>query len=207
MQTAFYAAGIRLAVVFIMAAHVIASVTREFDDKGLDMLLALDLPRAHYILGKLCGFLAAGAVVGLIACVPLLLTAPASAALQWGIALSLELAVVIAFALFCVVAFGQFMPSAAMVLAFYMLARSITTIRLMSAHPVSGGDTLSHAVSRWLIEGLALLLPALDRWTQTVWLTDAPEAWRGIFAMLLETVLYVTLLAGAAMVDFHRRNF
>ncbi len=207
VQATFYAAGIRLAAVFIVAVHVIASVTREFDDKGLDTLLALDLPRSHYILGKLGGFLAVGALVGAMACLPLLMMAPAMAALQWGVALGLELAVVIAFTLFCVVAFGQFMPSAAVVLAFYVLARSITAIRLMSAHPLSGADTFSHEVSRWLIEGLALLLPALDHWPQTTWLIDAAGSWHGVFGLLLETVLYVALLAGAAMVDFHRRNF
>lgn len=207
IQTTIFGAGIRLTAVFIIAVHVIASVAREFDDKGLDMLLALDLPRAHYILGKLGGFLAAGAVMSLAACMPLLLMGPAMAALQWGLVLGLELAVVIAFALFCVVAFGQFMPSAAVVLAFYLLARSITAMRLMSANPLTGADTLSHEVSRWLIEGLALLLPALDRWPQTAWLTDEPAAWHGVFALLLEALLYVTLLAGAAMVDFHRRNF
>ena len=207
VQTAFYAAGIRLAAVFIVAVHVIASVTREFDDQGLDTLLALDLPRSHYILGKLGGFLALGGIIGAMACLPLLIMAPAIAAVQWGVALGLELAVVIAFALFCVVAFGQFMPSAAVVLAFYVLARGITAIRLMSAHPLAGADTLSHDVSRWLIEGLALLLPALDRWPQTTWLIDAPGSWHGVLRLLLEAALYIALLAGAAMVDFHRRNF
>ena len=55
-QTGFYAAAARFAAVFIVALHVLASVAREFDDKGLDMLLALDLPRSHYVLGKLAGF-------------------------------------------------------------------------------------------------------------------------------------------------------
>lgn len=207
MQTTFYAAGIRLAAVFVVASHVIGSVTREFNDKGLDTLLALDLSRSHYILGKLAGFLAVGAVIGVIACLPLIWMAPAMAALQWGVALVLELAVVIVFSLFCVAAFGQFMPSAVVVLAFYILARSLTAIRLMSAHPISGADTLSHDVARWMIEALALITPALDRWPQTTWLVDAPAAWSTIAMLLLEAVLYVTLLAGAAMVDFNRRNF
>ncbi len=207
MQTTFYAAGARLAAVFIVVVHVLGSVTREFDDKGLDVLLALDLPRSHYILGKLGGFLAMGAVVGVITCLPLLWMAPPAAALQWGAALVLELAVVTAFSLFCVVAFGQFVPAAAVVLAFYVLARSLTAMRLMSANPLSGADTLSHEIGRWMIEGLALITPALDRWPQTTWLIDAPVSWSVVFMLLLEAALYVVLLAGAAMVDFHRRNF
>jgi hypothetical protein len=207
MQTAFYAAGARLAAVFIVALHVIGSITREFDDKGLDVLLALDLPRAHYILGKLGGFLAIGAVAGALACLPLLWMAPLAAALQWGFALALEISVVAAFALFCAAAFGQFMPSAAAVLAFYLLARSLSAIRLMSANPVSGADSLSHEAGRWVIEALALVTPAFDRWPQTAWLIDAPAAWSALALLPLEAALYVTLLAAATMVDFHRRNF
>jgi hypothetical protein len=207
MQTTFYAAGARLAAVFIVAAHVIGSVSREFDDKGLDTLLALDLPRSHYILGKLGGFLAMGVVTSAIACLPLWWMAPAAAVLQWGAALAMELAVVIAFSLFCVIACGRFVPAASVVLAFYVLARSLGAIRLMSAHPLSGADTLSHEIGGWMIEVLALVTPALDQWPRTAWLIDAPASWGVVFMLLAEAALYVVLLAGAAMVDFHRRNF
>ncbi len=207
MRVSLYAAGARLAAVFIVSAHVLGSITREFNDKGIDALLALDVPRSHYILGKLGGFLAMAVAVAVIACLPLALQAPLPAVLQWGVALGLELAVVAAFSLFCVIAFGQFIPAAALVLAFYLLARSLTAIQLISAHPISGGVTLSHTVGRWMVDGLALVMPALDRWPQTTWLIDAPAPWQAFAVLLTQAVLYVALLAGAAMVDFQRRNF
>jgi ABC-type transport system involved in multi-copper enzyme maturation permease subunit len=207
LQTSFYAAGARFAAVFMVSAHVLGSITREFNDKGIDALLALDLPRSHYILGKLGGFLAIAALVALITCAPLLMQAPATAVLQWGVALVLELSVVAAFSLFCVLAFGQFIPAAALVLAFYLLARSLTAIQLISAHPLSGAGTLSHEVGRWLVDALALVMPALDRWPQTAWLVDAAAPWPLFGGLLAQAALYVTLLAGAAMVDFQRRNF
>jgi Cu-processing system permease protein len=117
------------------------------------------------------------------------------------------LSVVAAFSLFCVIAFGQFMPAAALVLAFYLLARSLTAIQLISAHPLSGADTLSHTVGRWLVDALALVMPALDRWPQTGWLIDAPATWPMFVVLLAQALLYVVLLAGATMVDFQRRNF
>ena len=69
-QIAVYAAGMRLAAVFIAGFCVLASVTREFNDKGLDVLLALDVPRSHYILGRLAGFVVIGAVIAAAACLP-----------------------------------------------------------------------------------------------------------------------------------------
>jgi ABC-type transport system involved in multi-copper enzyme maturation permease subunit len=207
LRVSFYAAGARFAAVFIVSAHVLGSITREFNDKGIDALLALDLPRPHYILGKLGGFLAIAAAVAAITGLPLLLQAPLPAVLQWGAALALELAVVAAFSLFCVMAFGQFIPAAALVLAFYLLARSLTAIQLISAHPVSGAGKLSHTVGRWMVDGLALVMPALDRWPQTAWLIDAVSPWPSLATWLVQAVLYVAMLAGAAMVDFQRRNF
>lgn len=206
LRVSFYAAGARLAAVFVMTTHVLGSISREFNDKGIDTLLALDVPRAHYILGKLGGFLALAVLVAAIAAMPLLLQAAPLALLQWCAALALELSVMAAFALFCVTAFAQFMPAAALVLAFYLLARSLTAIQLISAHPV-GGVSWSHEVGRWLVDALALVMPALDRWPQTAWLIDAPAQWAGLALLALQAVLYVVLLAGAAMVDFQRRNF
>jgi hypothetical protein len=106
-----------------------------------------------------------------------------------------------------VIAFGQFIPAAALVLAFYLLARSLAAIQLISAHPVGGSGTLSHEAGRWMVDALVLVMPALERWPQTAWLVDAPAPWPWFATLLLQAALYVAMLAGAAMVDFQRRNF
>jgi ABC-type transport system involved in multi-copper enzyme maturation permease subunit len=206
-QAGFYAASMRLAAVFIAAVAVLVSVTREFNDKGLDVVLALDLPRSHYVLGKLAGYLVIAALIATAAALPLLWLAAPSAALQWAVSLAAELAIVMAFALFCVITFSQITAAASFVLAFYVLARALTAIRLMSAHPLGDAESFSLQVIQLLVDTLALILPALDAWTQTSWLVNQPAPW----AMLLElaglSALYVALLAGATMFDFYRKNF
>jgi ABC-type transport system involved in multi-copper enzyme maturation permease subunit len=207
LQTGFYAAGVRLAVVFITAMVVVVSVTREFNDKGLDVLLALDLPRSHYVLGKLAGFLGIAALIAVAAAVPLAWSAAPQAALQWSLSLAVELGIVAALSLFCVITFSQLTPAASFVLAFYLLARSLTAIRLMGASPLTGGDTLSHQVIQVVVETLALVVPALDAWTQTAWLVDAPAAWSAVLLLAGLSALYVALLAAATMFDLYRKNF
>jgi ABC-type transport system involved in multi-copper enzyme maturation permease subunit len=206
-QTGFYAAGMRLACVFITAIYVPVSVMREFNDKGLEVLLALDLPRSHYVLGKLAGFLAIAATIAIVAALPLAWLAGAPAALSWAASLAFELAIVVALALFCIVTFNQLTPAASFVFAFYLLARSLTAIRLMGAHPLAGADSLSHQVVQFVVEALALVMPALDAWTRTAWLVNEPAAWSAILQLAGLSVLYVTLLATATMFDFYRKNF
>jgi hypothetical protein len=207
VRIAFYAAGVRLAAVFIVTAHVIAGICREFDDKGIDTLLALDLPRSHYILGKLGGFAALAALTALACALPLMLSVALVPWLQWSLALALELVLLAAFALFCVIAFAQFIPAALTALGFYVLARTLSAIQLMSAHPITGAGTPSQSVLRWVVDALALVMPALDRWPQTAWLIDAPATWSAFALILVQAMAYLVLLASAAMVDFQRRNF
>ena len=206
-QASVYAAGMRLAGVFIAALYVLVSIARELNDKGFDILLALDLPRAHYVLGKLAGFLVLAILIAVVASLPLLWLSPFEAVVQWTLSLALELAIVVALALFCMLTFSQLVPAASFIVAFYLFARSITAIRLMGAHPVSGADSLSHQVISGLVETLALVTPAFDQWTQTAWLVNEPAAWTALLTIGWQSVIYVVLLSGAAMFDLYRKNF
>ncbi|HYH42468.1 MAG TPA: ABC transporter permease [Burkholderiales bacterium] len=206
-QTAFYAATARFAMFFLAALHVISSISRDFHEKGLDMALALDLPRSHYVLGKLCGFLAIAVALAIAATLPLFALTGWEATAIWGLSLALELTIVVALSLFCVITFTSIMPAASFVLAFYLLARALTAMRLISAHPVAGSEAPSHKVMSWVIEGLALVVPALDRWTRTEWLVDGTGSWPMLASLAGYTAMFGVVVVAAAIFDMQRRNF
>lgn len=206
-QTAFYSAAARLCAVFLVAVYVLASVAREFNDKGLEAVLALDVRRSHYILGKLAGFLLAALIVALTLSLPAFLFAPLPAAASWAFSLALELALVAALALFCIVTFNMLLPAAAFVAGFYLICRSMEAMRLMSAHPVGSNDGWSQQITQGLVELLAYLLPALDGWTRASWLVDGAPTSGELFAIAVQGVVYLVLLTAAALFDFYRRSF
>jgi ABC-type transport system involved in multi-copper enzyme maturation permease subunit len=206
-QTAFYAATIRCVCVFIAALFAIVSVSREFQDKGLEVVLALDLPRSSYILGKLGGFLAVAALIAIAVSAPLIPLAGWQPVSPWTASLALELAIVAALSLFCVVTFSQLMPAFSFVIAFYLFARALTAIRLISANPIADATSVSHQIMRWTLDALALIVPALDAWTRTGWLVDAPASWSALLPIAAHSALFVVILASAAVFDMHRRNF
>ena len=206
-QTAFYAASVRFGMVFVVALHVITSVSRDFQDKGLDMVLAVDLPRSHYCLGKLAGFLAIAAGAALLAALPLFAFAAPAAVVQWLTSLAFELALVVSLSLFCVMTFTSLMPAASFVVAFYLLARAITAIRLISANPIAGDDTPSHTAMQVLIEGLALVVPPLGSWTRSEWLVNEAARWDALGAIAIQGALFVAIFSAAAVFDMQRRNF
>jgi ABC-type transport system involved in multi-copper enzyme maturation permease subunit len=193
--------------VFVAALYVIASISREFQDKGLELVLALDLARSEYLLGKLLAFLCIALALSIAVGVPLFGMTGAEPAAQWTISLAMELAVVVALSLFCVITFNQIMPAASLVIAFYLLARAITAIRLISAHPVVGTDALSQRFMNGLVEAIALVIPGLELWTRTTWLVDRPADWGAVAAIVGHAALFVVVLAAAAVFDFYRKNF
>lgn len=206
LQIGFAAAAARLAAVFVLSLHILTSMVREFNDKGLELTLSFDLRRSHYILGRLCGYTLIALAFALLATLPQVLLAPPQAALQWGLSLALELALMTALSVFCIVTFTQLMPAASFVCGFYLLGRALTAIRLMSDTPMVGGDTLSHRVISLLVELLAMVLPALDRFAQSAWLVDATATWPALGANAVQASIYIALLGAAAMFDFYRRN-
>lgn len=205
-QLGLYATAARLCAVFMAGLFVLASITREFHDKGLEVVLALDVPRSHYICGKLAGFMLVALLLGGLFALPVWLLAPAVAALAWTASLAVELALVVALSLFCIVTFNHLLPATGFVAAFYLLARSITALRLISANPVTGTDTLSHQVTGTLVEGMAYLMPALDRWTDTAWLVNPVPDFTVLPAIFSQGCIYIALLAAATLFDFHRRS-
>lgn len=205
LLTVFSASATRFAAVFVVCLHVLSSVVREFNDKGLELTLSFDLRRSDYVLGRLLGFSAVALPVAALAMLPQLLLAPA-AALQWGTSLALELSIMAALALFCIITFTQLMPAAAFVCAFYLLARALAALRLMAATPVGGEDALSHQVVTWLIETIARVMPALDGFATAGWLADGAPGWATVGGNAVQAAVYVALLGAAAMFDFHRRN-
>ncbi|HWA14330.1 MAG TPA: ABC transporter permease [Burkholderiales bacterium] len=205
LQTALLAAALRLASVFLVGLYVLNGLTREFNDKVVELVLSLDLPRPAYVLGKFLGYAVVAAVVALIATIPVAFLAPAGAA-AWGFSLALELLLVAAIAVFCVTTFTQLLSAAAFVAAFYLLARSITAIQLMSTAGLVADAGPAQKLGEWLANAMAFVLPRLDTFTQTAWLMPEGSP-GGLGAIVLQSAIYVALLLGAAMFDLYRRNF
>jgi ABC-type transport system involved in multi-copper enzyme maturation permease subunit len=206
LQTAVLAASLRLASVFFVALYILNGLTREFNDKVVELMLSLDLPRPAYLLGKFCGFAFIALGVAAIATLPLAFLAPFPQALAWGSTLAMELLIVAAVSVFCITTFSQLPSAAAFVAAFYLLGRSITAIQLMSSSSLVAGSGPTQEAAERLADAMALLLPRLDAFAQTAWLLESDTA-MSLASATVQSVIYVGLLLSAAMFDLYRKNF
>jgi len=206
LELAVFAALGRACAVFLLAAHVAASVVRDANDKGLELGLALPLPRARLYLGRLVGYAICAAALGALFSVPLLLWADPLPVALWALSLVLEITLVAAAALFFAVSLGHVVAALACTLGLYLLARSIAGIQALAETPLAE-PSATHEVARWGVEAVALLLPRLDAVTRTEWLLYGLAEPRLYLHAIAGLLIYLTLLVAAGLFDFQRESF
>ena len=205
IQAALMGAGMRVFAVCTVALFVITSFVREANDKGIDALLSLPIPRHAYFFGKYLGFLGLSLVIAGATCVLLLVYAAPGAVLFWFLSLQCELAIVVALALLCVFTFSNVTVSFMLVLAFYFLARSMHAIQLISSSPIMESTNLSQQFIKVFLDTVAFVLPDLHEFTRSDWLAwgSGPDSFALLF---VQTVIFVALLASAAIFDLYRKE-
>lgn len=206
MQTGFLAAVLRMTAMFLLALHVPGSMLREAHDKGTELLLSVDISRFEYLAGKACGYGIVAAGTCVVLAVPVFLVAPPAAAFAWLLSLVFESWIIVAASLFCVITFNQMVLAASIVMAFYLLTRSITAIVLVAGADMLQDGSFAHAAMNAVVKLVSLALPPLDAFTRTEWVTDAAASWSELPAIAAQSALYVLLLLAAAGVDLYRRN-
>ncbi len=205
IQAAIIAALLRGCAGFLVAAFVVMSMVREFNDKVLELILAQPWPRAAYLFGKFVGFSAAALALAAIVSLPLAFFSPPAQVAIWALSLACELVILAAMSLFCVITLTHVVPALAAVLGFYVLGRSIAAIQII-ARAADASQTWSDRLANWIVEAIAAILPRFDLMTQTAWLVDGPPAAGAIASVLAQAAIYTALLVTAAQFDLHRQN-
>ena len=111
-----------------------------------------------------------------------------------------------AVSLFFVVTLSQVVPALAATTGLYLLGRAIAAIQSVSNGPLLGEEGYLQKIAGWGIDAVALVLPPLDRSTQTVWLLYGAPAPVDFLQLIGALLLYGVLVAAAGLFDFHRRN-
>ena len=205
LQAAIVAAVLRACAVFLVAAHVAASVLREINDKGLELMLSLPLTRSSQYMGRLIGFAVCGVLLAFFFALPLLFWASPAAVALWGMSLGFEVALMAAAALFFAMSLAQLLPAIAASAAFYLLARTMASIQAIAAGP-HRDQSSADRIARWVVDAVALLFPRFDSVTRTEWLLYGTPAAGAYAAAIGGLAVYGVLLIAAGLFDFHRRS-
>ena len=206
IQVGVLAPALRFSLAFLIAAFVISTLQREFNEQGAALVLAQDLPRGHYVLGKTLGFTLLAWCIALLFSLPLFWLTAIAQYLAWTASLFMEAAIVSTFAVFCAISLRNMTSALVLTLGFYLLAKTIAVLQLMS-HASLAATSGVHRYMNGALDIVALLLPRLDKFAQTGWLVDGFAGFSVVGALLPQTLIYIALIAVAAIIDMQRKNF
>lgn len=207
VQAILLAACLRAGAVGLIALFAVSACLREQDDRTLDLVLALDAPRSHYVLGKLTAFALIAATLAAACALPLLLWSPPLAVAGWALSLACEAWLIAALGLLLAFTFRQPVTALAALVAFYLLARGLEALLLLARDPVFVHEGAFRAFVEAAIALIAWIMPALHRFADAGWLGMGGFEPALLWPVLGQTLVYGSLLAAAAAVDLYRREF
>lgn len=206
IQSALMGSFFRFSAVFIVALFVVAGTVREMNDKVIDLVFAMPITRSRYYAGKLLGSILFAILMVVVFCLPLLLQVEPAQVLLWGISLFAECLLMIGISLLCVFTFGHVAIALSIIMAFYLLSRSIGAIQLMTEGSMISLSSFSHQFMHSVVDGIAYLLPDLYRFTSNDWLVYGSGSMDDLVVVIIQTLVYLPLLAGAALFDLYRKS-
>ncbi len=205
IKSGLLGAFLRLFAVFVVSLLVTTSMVRELNDKGLELVLSLPIPRAVYYFGKLLGFSIVALVTAVLIGGVLLLYVPAWQLVFWTASLMCELLIIASLSLLCLFSFHQVTLALSAVAGFYLLSRTIHSIQLIGQSALLG-TSMPQQVMSSLVDAIAFLLPELYRFTPSQWLIYHTAHWSELAPILGQTAIYLMLLMGAGLFDLYRKN-
>jgi ABC-type transport system involved in multi-copper enzyme maturation permease subunit len=204
-QLVLIAAFLRLSAIYLIGLFVVSSMSQEFNQQTIYLFMALPLARSTYIMGKLLGFsVLALAICGLFTLL-LLAYIDSIQLVLWLISLYCELLLIVSLAMFFSLSFHHTLPALSALIGFYLLARSIYAIQLMSYHFQNSSQWLEWSLYH-ISQFVALLLPDLSRFTRSEWLIYQTGHWDVLLELILQTAIYLLLIISAMLFDFYRKN-
>lgn len=202
----FAASGLRITGVLGLVLFVVFYVRRAFESKDVEFLLSRPVSRTQFLLSQAAAFSCLAIITGLIESFCLSVFTPgfySPGLALWGVSVIIENIIMVNVALF----FALIVQSASScVLAsagFYMLARLMGEILgiIDAGVQMPGGRILS-----WIIQAISVVTPRLDLMAQSSWLVYGPSG-TGFGFLLLQGLIFSTLILIAARIDLARRTF
>lgn len=202
-QAALMAGFLRMASMLVMIFFVIASVARDFQDKSIELLFAISIPRYQVFLGKFTGFSLLAFLISSLYAVVLFIYADTNAVLIWSLSLWCELSIVALLSLIFILSLENVALSLMASIGVYALMRLMPAIQSMGEGPLQDG--VFNQFMNAFLDLIGMFLPRLDHFTQSAWLMVSAPGFDDVASFLIEFILFVILFSVVGIIDLKRK--
>jgi len=203
-QVALMAGFLRISSILVMIFFVVSSIARDFQDKSIELLFAVSIPRYQVFIGKFFGFSLLSFLISGFYFFIFLFFSEAEAAFIWSVSFWFELSLMALLSLIFILSLENVALSLMISLGIYVLMRLMPAIQSMGEGPMQDG--LFNQFINSMIDIIALFLPRLDLFSQSSWLIVNEISGIDIISFLIEFMLYVTFFILVGVFDLKRKS-
>jgi ABC-type transport system involved in multi-copper enzyme maturation permease subunit len=210
---AYMAGGLRIIALLGLALFTIFFVRRSFDSRDIEFLLTRPISRLSFILSHFCALsimaLFAGVFISLVISALALHYGTESSILLWCVGVTFEFMIVVNIAFFFAMVLSSPVTAGMAVFGFYILARLMGQL-LAIMHKTPNPETIHDHIFNLLgnlVGVISIITPRLDLLTQTSWLIYGGGVLSDWIFVLVQGLVFLSLVAVAAWIDLRRRQF
>lgn len=209
MTLAFTAASSRVIIIVGIIVFIGFHMRSAFDTREIDVLLSRPVSRTSLVLSYWIGFCAVATLLVLptVILIAILGTLNQTGFLLWSLSLLLESWLIVSVALFASLTIKSGVGTVLASLAIYTLSRMMG---FFLATTSSGGifeQAKINMGAKWLMEGVALIVPRLDFFAKSNWLIYGAKSYEDLYLFLMQSAVFIPLLIAASVIDFKRKQF
>lgn len=202
-QVTLMAGVLRLSSVMVMIFFVVSSIARDFQDKSVELLFSISIPRYQVFIGKFAGFSLVAMIAAIIFSFGLLFYSEPESILIWSFSLWCELTLVALISLIFILSLENVAVSLVASIGSYGLMRLMPAIQSMGDGPFQ--DSLFNQLINKLIDIIDLLLPRLDHFAQSQWLASSSTQSIDVIYFFLEFALFTSFFVLVGVIDLKRK--
>jgi hypothetical protein len=203
----FAAGGLRMTSVVGLVLFVVFHMRRSFDTKDVEYLLSRPISRVSFIISHAVAFSFIAFIMAIIVIAAVVIVSPNAFSMGhilWGASLIAEFIIIVNVALFFSMVLTAATSGALAVLALYVLGRLMGQLLGIIE---SGIDAANLEIFSNIFKLISMVIPRLDLMAQTSWLIYEPDGTVGYLFIVIQLVVFSSLVICASIVDLVRRQF
>lgn len=205
---ALYAGCSRIFLVIGMLIFVCLNISNLFNNKEIDFLLAKSISREKFVIAILLGYLAISVLMVLIAMIIaiLFLGSSVSNSLIWSGSLLLEISLISCFALLSSLILENSLLAIFSSIGFYILSRLMSLFTLNVDLPWQAA-VKSQTLPEIILKLLSIAFPRIDLFSQSIWLSEGVIDYTHIALIIMQAVIFITLMIFMSFNDISKKEF
>ncbi len=200
----------RAVLIVGMIVFVCFHVRRAFENKEIELMLSRPITRGKFILGYWIGFcVVACLMLTIVAAFMLVFSKFSPEGLSlWITTMAFEIMIVTAFAVFASIILRSSVSSVLLCFGFYITSRMMGFFSYVLEKGTNSDIISFDYISQKVIWLTSYLLPRLDLFSQSKWLTYGIDLQTQDWLLpIIQSLIYIPLLLVFATLDFNRKEF